>query len=355
MLTLGVLLLSQAASAYLAGAPSQHLQQQRQRAASVNALELPGPLADLVGEPAPTDFSAAALGPKGVVITGGAGGVGYAYADELLSLGHAVVVCDIKDPVAPIDALKSKYGEDAKIYGYTCDVSSAESVEELGAFAKESLGTIHYWINNAGINGGRRPFTTIPTKVVEAVVNVNLVGLLLCTKVAMDIMASQEGVTGHIFQTVGSGVKGGGTPGYVAYGATKRGLPQMTDSLVAELTKGVPGYDMPKMAGEVCVHTLSPGMVFTDLLLDDSTPELRKFPFGVLAAQPPEVAADLVPKILAVSGQGKKVEFLTTDRVLVKFYERFIEGKKSEYIDDDGNVIKKPGAQYADNGVQKQY
>ena len=105
----------------------------------------------------------------------------------------------------------------------------------------QSLGTIHYWINNAGINGGRRPFTTIPTKVVEAVVNVNLVGLLLCTKVAMDIMASQEGVTGHIFQTVGSGVNGGGTPGYVAYGATKRGLPQMTDSLVAELTKGVPG------------------------------------------------------------------------------------------------------------------
>ena len=30
--------------------------------------------------------------------------------------------------------------------------------------------------------------------------------------------------------------------------------------------------------------------VFTDLLLNDSTPELRKFPFGVLAAQPEEVA-----------------------------------------------------------------
>ena len=67
------------------------------------------------------------------------------------------------------------------------------------------------------------------------------------------------------------------------------------------------------------------------------------------------MAADLVPKILSVKGQGQKVEFLTTDRVLVKFYQRFIEGKKSEYIDDDGNVIKKPGAQYADNGVVKQY
>ena len=83
-----------------------------------------------------------------------------------------MVICDVKDPVAPVKALKDKYGEDAKIFGCTCDVSKSESVEQLGEFAKESLGTIHYWVNNAGINGGRRPFTTIPTKVVEAVVNV---------------------------------------------------------------------------------------------------------------------------------------------------------------------------------------
>ena len=37
--------------------------------------------------------------------------------------------------------------------------------------------------------------------------------------------------------------------------------------------------------------------VFTDLLLNDSTPELRKFPFGVLAAQPEEVGEDLAPKL----------------------------------------------------------
>ncbi len=48
-------------------------------------------------------------------------------------------------------------------------------------------------------------------------------------------------------------------------------------------------------------------------------------------------------------------QFLTTDRVLTKFFERFALGKKSEYIDDDGNVIRKPGSQYADNGVAKQY
>jgi chlorophyll(ide) b reductase len=162
-------------------------------------------------------------------------------------------------------------------------------------------------------------------------------------------------VTSHIFNTVGSGVKGGGTPGYVTYGATKRGLPQMTESLVKEIEEGVQGYDKEDWPGKVNCHTLSPGMVFTDLLLDDSTPELRKFPFGVLAALPETVGEDLVPKILATSGNGKKVEFLDNKRVLTKFYEKFVEGKPSEFVDDDGNVIKKPGETYADNGVAKQY
>merc|ERR1719484_421894 len=204
-----------------------------------------------------------------------------------------------------------------------------------------------YWINNAALNGGRQPFLEVSDAAIEAVVKVNMFGVLICTKVAMELMLEQAGVTGHVFNTVGSGVKGGGTPGYVAYGATKRGLPQMTDSLVKELTVGVPGFPVEEPAGKVNVHTLSPGMVFTDLLLNDSTPELRKFPFGVLAAQPEEVGEDLVPKILATSGNGKSVEFLTLDRVLLKFWQKFIRGEKSEYIDDDGNVIKKPGAQYA--------
>jgi len=299
-----------------------------------------------------------AMVTRGVVITGGAGGVGYAYADEFVRRGHYVVICDVKDPTAAVTAIREKHagtGTVGAIHGTVCDVSDTESVEALAEFAKEKIGVVHYWINNAGINGGRRPFSDVPTKVVETVVKVNLVGVLLCTQVALKLMQSQKGVTSHIFNTVGSGVKGGGTPGYATYGATKRGLPQLTDSLVKELTAGVPGYETEKPLGNVNCHTLSPGMVFTDLLLNDSTPELRKFPFGVLAAQPHEVAEDLVPKILDTSGNGAKVEFLTTDRVLTKFFEKFILGKKSEYIDDDGNVIKMPGAQYLDNGVQKQY
>jgi chlorophyll(ide) b reductase len=312
---------------------------------------LPGPLQDILGA-----VDVDNMEPRGVVITGGANGVGFAYASSFMKRGHSVVICDIKDPAEAVAILQERHGGGSgKIYGCVCDVSSAESVEKFGEFAKESLGTIHYWINNAGINGGRRPFTSLSTQTVEAVVKVNLIGVLLCTKVAMDIMQKQAGVTSHLFNTVGSGVKGGGTPGYVTYGATKRGLPQMTASLVAELTKGVPGFPVPKPEGTVNVHTLSPGMVFTKLLLDDSTPELRKFPFGVLAAQPEEVGEDLVPKILATRGNGKLVEFLDTKRVLRRFKEKFIDKVPSEFIDDDGNVIKTPGEEYDAIGVRKLY
>jgi chlorophyll(ide) b reductase len=104
-----------------------------------------------------------------------------------------------------------------------------------------------------------------------------------------------------------------------------------------------------------CTYGLSinfQGMGFTQLLLDDSTPELRNFPFGVLAAQPEEFAADLVPKILANTKNSGSVEFLTTDCILNKLFERFILQKKSEYIDVDGNVIKMPREQYNEDGVR---
>ncbi|KAJ8611975.1 hypothetical protein CTAYLR_004365 [Chrysophaeum taylorii] len=293
-------------------------------------------------------------GPFGVVVTGGAAGVGYAYADEFLRRGHRVVICDVKDPAAAVEALRAKHGD--FVFGETCDVSDAKSVRAFAAAAKEKLGTISYWINNAAINGGRRPFLEVPDDVIEAVVRVNLFGVLVCTKVAMEIMLDQTSTPGHIFNTVGSGVRGGGTPGYVTYGAAKRGLPQMTDSLNAELEGKTQGYTWPPPGkASVGVHTLSPGMVFTDLLLKDSTPELRKFPFGVLAASPEEVAADLVPKILAVEGTGTFVEYLSKERTLSKFYNRFIRRQKSQVIDDDGNVIRRDGVDYNADGVRMLY
>lgn len=37
-----------------------------------------------------------------------------------------------------------------QVHGIRCDVSRPEDVAELGQFAQQQLGTVHFWINNAG-------------------------------------------------------------------------------------------------------------------------------------------------------------------------------------------------------------
>ena len=126
----------------------------------------------------------------GVVITGAAGGVGFAYAGEFMDRGYNVVICDVKDCSAAANALTARH-PNGNVYHTKCDVSDVKSVNQLGQFAKEKLGTVGYWINNAGVNGGRRALRDVPVEQVELVVKVNLLGTLLGTKVAMDIMAEQ--------------------------------------------------------------------------------------------------------------------------------------------------------------------
>ena len=37
-----------------------------------------------------------------------------------------------------------------QVHGMRCDVSQPEDMAELGQFASQQLGTVHFWINNAG-------------------------------------------------------------------------------------------------------------------------------------------------------------------------------------------------------------
>ena len=65
-----------------------------------------------------------------------------------------------------------------------------------------------------GINGGQRALADLTMGQVEAVVRVNFVGVVFCTKVALDVMGAQAGVTGNIFNTMGVGVTKGRTLGH---------------------------------------------------------------------------------------------------------------------------------------------
>lgn len=83
----------------------------------------------------------AAMPDGGVVITGSAGGVGFAYAGEFMDRGYDVVICDVKDCAAAAKALTARH-PNGNVYYTKCDVSDPKSCEALGKFAKEKLGNI---------------------------------------------------------------------------------------------------------------------------------------------------------------------------------------------------------------------
>jgi hypothetical protein len=58
------------------------------------------PVGKHIGMSSSLSMQASSSESFGVVITGGAGGVGFAYADEFLARGHRVVICDISPKIS---------------------------------------------------------------------------------------------------------------------------------------------------------------------------------------------------------------------------------------------------------------
>ena len=118
----------------------------------VSAASAFAPVATNVRRTTASAASTSALNANaGVVVTGGAGGVGFAYAGEFMDRGYDVVICDVQDCSSAAKALQDRHGGNgAQIFHTKCDVSNVKDVEKLGQFAQKNLGTIGYWINNAG-------------------------------------------------------------------------------------------------------------------------------------------------------------------------------------------------------------
>lgn len=263
-----------------------------------------------------------------VIITGSTRGIGLALAKEFLALGDNVVISSrraalVDEVVADLTGQFPK----AKVVGCAADVTSEDSLCALAAFGKQHLGGIDIWINNAGVTQTyKTPVHKTPESVLRAVVDTNLVGTLLGCKVAINAMLEEPQRKGHVFNMDGAGANGMSTPNFAVYGATKAALPQLMKSLVKE-TAGT----------NVGIHTLSPGMVLTDLLMSGNRePRVLKV-FNILAERPRTVAQWLVPRIRAASGSGLYIKFLTAVGAAWRFATFF--RRKNRFFDAQG-VLK---------------
>ncbi|RLM93635.1 putative chlorophyll(ide) b reductase NYC1, chloroplastic [Panicum miliaceum] len=279
-------------------------------------------------------------GPRNVVITGSTRGLGKALAREFLLSGDRVVIAS-RSPESVLQTIKEleenfqeglsvakkkerKTLSHAKVVGTACDVCKPEDVKKLVNFAINELGSIDIWINNAGTNKGFRPLVTFSDDDITQIVSTNLVGSLLCTREVMNVMQYQD-KGGHIFNMDGAGSGGSSTPLTAVYGSTKCGLRQFQSSLLKESRRS-----------KVGVHTASPGMVLTDLLLSGSSLRNKQM-FNLICELPETVARTLVPRMRVVKGSGKAINYLTPPRILLALVTAWV--RRGRWFDDEGRAV----------------
>lgn len=194
------------------------------------------------------------------------------------------------------------------------------------------MGSVDIWINNAGTNGYSFAYILDQDdKNLASVVDTNVLGVIYGSKQAIRVMASQKS-PGHIFNMDGAGADGGATPRFAAYGATKRSLEQFNKSLRAELS-------ILKI-NNIVVHSLSPGMVTTDLLMAGADTFVSKFFINCLAETPETVAEYLVPRIRQSSSGsrtflpslfgGEYIRYLTPWKAYGQIAMRILTGRRKD-------------------------
>ena len=185
------------------------------------------------------------------IITGGARGLGKAYALHLYKEGCMVVIADIIDAKGVVQDLDFRGGEALALQ---IDVSNEKSTEEMARKTTDRFGRIDILINNAAISTSiiMKPFYQITTQEWDEVMAVNLRGIFLCSKAVYPQMQKQG--KGKIIN-IASGVFFKGLSNYIHYVTSKGGVIGFTRALAREV--GDVG---------ICVNAISPGYTLTDFI-----------------------------------------------------------------------------------------
>jgi short-subunit dehydrogenase len=219
-------------------------------------------------------------GTMRALITGGAGGIGGAIADELLARGASVLLVD-RDEAALRRATGrlSRYGE--RVGTLAADLTSAADRQRLCAEASTWCGGINVLINNAGVNHFRM-FADQPAEQLDLAIAINLLAPMhLCRELLPHLQRQPEACilnTGSVFGAIGY-------PGYAVYSATKFAVRGFTEALRRELADS-----------NVSVRYMAPRATRTGI--NSSAVERMNDELGV-TMDPPELVAKAVCDMLA--------------------------------------------------------
>ncbi len=214
---------------------------------------------------------------KVAVVTGAAHGIGAAIAKRLAADGTRVVVADI-DADAARAAAEAITAGGAEAIAAKADVSRRDSVAAVVELAVATYGRLDIQVSNAGITD-REPFLDMTDELWERVLKTNLYGAFYCGQLAARQMVKQ-GDGGRIVHVASnSGIFGG--RGRAAYGASKAGLINLTQTMAIELADH-----------GILVNAVAPGATKTRVTSGDFPPDtvMARMPLRRYG-RPEEIAA----------------------------------------------------------------
>ncbi|KOP23998.1 3-ketoacyl-ACP reductase [Hapalosiphon sp. MRB220] len=212
---------------------------------------------------------------KVAIVTGASRGIGRAIARELAKVGASVVVNYASSSQAADELVSEIIQAGGSAIALAADVSQEDQVDALINTAIDKFNRIDILVNNAGITRDTLLLRMKP-KDWQAVIDLNLTGVFLCTRAASKIMLKQR--AGRIINiTSVAGLMG--NPGQANYSAAKAGVIGFTKTVAKELA-----------SRGITVNAVAPGFIATDMTSDlDAEGILKYIPLGRYG-QPEEVA-----------------------------------------------------------------
>jgi NAD(P)-dependent dehydrogenase (short-subunit alcohol dehydrogenase family) len=182
---------------------------------------------------------------KVAVITGGAAGIGQAYARRLAEEGASVVVADVQSADETIALAKAAGG---RAIGVHCDVSKPADVVALARLVEAEFGPCDILVNNAGVYPVQK-FDQMSFEDWRRIMSINLDGQFLTAKTFAPGMRRRGwgrivNQTSDTFQL--------NVQGFAHYIASKGGVIGLTRALASEF-----GQD------GVTVNAIAPGLTRT--------------------------------------------------------------------------------------------
>jgi NAD(P)-dependent dehydrogenase (short-subunit alcohol dehydrogenase family) len=218
------------------------------------------------------------------VITGAGRGIGAATALRLAEGGHHLVLNYLQDGRSAERGAAKARAAGVEAIAVKADVAGPDGVEELFAGARERFGRISGLVNNAGNTLHIGPLTGTPVETIRRVIEVNLLGAVLCCRAAAQLMSTASGGNGGVIVNVSSAAATTGSPGeYVHYAAAKAGVDALTMGLAKELAQQ-----------GIRVNGVAPGPINTEIHAAAGDPcrldrIAGRIPFGRVG-EPDEVA-----------------------------------------------------------------